>query len=418
LADDAFLLALPEALRAAELLDADSDGFTNIEELMAGSSPAELSSVPVYPGCDPVETSQAANQRYNVCGYDHAYAYRKMMLDFCGAAPSLPELEVVAASATPSALIHEKLSECLDSDHWRGVEGVLWSLAHTKVQPAASLKSGEDAGDIPLADYVDDYNLFVYATTDDRDVRELLRANYFVERTDSGELVPFVRTPQEDIAARGTGLAQLVAVDRRAGMLTSRWFLMSNTMFTSVPRTTAAQAYRAFLGFDIANMEGLHSVSGEPVDYDARSVDRPECANCHATLDPLTYPFSRYEGIGGGDDIFKDGKLNFIPFSYNAARLDRFVEEDGEDVVLTPESGVIFGTEVQDLLEWAEVATNSEPFARKIVEDFWELLMGEPPRPSELQEFSGLWRDLMTTHQYRVEAMLHALVDTEAYGVP
>ena len=75
---------------------------------------------------------------------------------------------------------------------------------------------------------------------------------------------------------------------------------MSNTMFTSIPRTTAAQAYRAFLGYDIAKLEGLWPVAGEPADYDNKGVGAPACAGCHATLDPLTYPFSRYEGIGGG----------------------------------------------------------------------------------------------------------------------
>ena len=31
----------------------------------------------------------------------------------------------------------------------------------------------------------------------------------------------------------------------------------------------------------------------------AKGVTVDECAVCHSTLDPLTYPFSRYEGIGG-----------------------------------------------------------------------------------------------------------------------
>lgn len=37
-------------------------------------------------------------------------------------------------------------------------------------------------------------------------------------------------------------------------MLTTRWFLAKNTMVTPIPRTTAAQAYRAYLGYDIAKM--------------------------------------------------------------------------------------------------------------------------------------------------------------------
>ena len=68
-------------------------------------------------------------------------------------------------------------------------------------------------------------------------------------------------------------------------------------MFTSIPRTSAAQAYRAYLGYDISKMEGLQAVVDEPVDYDAKGVEAPDCAVCHRTLDPLTYPFSRYDGL-------------------------------------------------------------------------------------------------------------------------
>jgi len=75
-------------------------------------------------------------------------------------------------------------------------------------------------------------------------------------------------------------------------MLTTRWFLAKNTMLTPVPRTTAAQAYRAYLGYDIAKLEGLQPVAGEPVDYDRKRVTAEQCAVCHSTLDPLSYPFS------------------------------------------------------------------------------------------------------------------------------
>ena len=49
---------------------------------------------------------------------------------------------------------------------------MLWNLANAKILPESSLKSGDGAADITLADYEDDYNLFVYINTDDRDVRE------------------------------------------------------------------------------------------------------------------------------------------------------------------------------------------------------------------------------------------------------
>ena len=38
--------------------------------------------------------------------------------------------------------------------------------------------------------------------------------------------------------------------------------------------------------------------------------------------------------------------------------------------------------------------------------------------PFENEEFVQLWTDFKTVHNYRVERMLHALVRTEAYGVP
>jgi hypothetical protein len=53
----------------------------------------------------------------------------------------------------------------------------------------------------------------------------------------------------------------------------------------------------SYLGLDIAKQEGLYSVASEPQDYDAKGVTAKECAACHATLDPLTYPFRNYNGI-------------------------------------------------------------------------------------------------------------------------
>jgi hypothetical protein len=192
-------------------------------------------------------------------------------------------------------------------------------------------------------------------------------------------------------------------------MLTHRWFLMSNTMFTSVPRTTAAQAYRAYLGYDIALLEGLNDVPGEPVDYDSKGVGEAACAACHATLDPLTYPFSRYEGIGGGQGD---------SYSYAPNRLNGFTDVDGELVAETPEAGVLFGEPVEDLIQWAAVAANSEAFRRATVLDYWKLLLGEAPRATEQAEFSRLVRDLGGDHGYSVELMLHDLIDMEAYGAP
>ena len=194
-------------------------------------------------------------------------------------------------------------------------------------------------------------------------------------------------------------------------MLTTRWFLLSNTMFTGLPRTTAAQAYRAFLGYDIARLEGLYDVRGEPVDYDNKGVQAAECARCHSTLDPLSYPFAFYSGIGGE-------RPGTLPSLYVADRPSRFTYVDGAAMATLPEAGMLFGQPVSDLVEWARVAADSDAFARATVLDYWRLFMGDDPTPAQLPEFNALWRDFGTTHQHRVEAMIHALVRTEAYRVP
>jgi hypothetical protein len=398
---------LPDALMAIEDLDADEDGYPNLDEWLAGTEPGDASS---YPGADVCGGNPDKSVwRYDVCEYDPQYVYRKVMLDFCGYSPRIEDIDDLLASPDPQAEIHEVLDTCLASENWRGRDGVLWQVAHRKVRPSAALKAGEDEGDIPLADYEDDYNLFVYTQTDGHDAREMLTAEYHVERSDGDPTTyePYVRTPIQDTSERGAGVAQLTAVDRRAGLLTSRWNLVLNTMFTPIPRTTAAQAYRAFLGLDIAKMEGLDGVGNEPADYDNKGVGAEECAVCHSTLDPLTYPFSRYAGLGSG-----------LPGQYRANRLLSYVESEGTGILDTPEAGVIFGQEVADLLEWAQVAANSDEFASATTRDYWMLLMGEEPSPDEAAEFAAVWNSFSDTHQYSVDAMLHDIIDTEAYSVP
>lgn len=358
-----------------------------------------------------------AHAQWNVGSYDPAYALQKIRLDFCGRSPTFEEMQAMRASADPMHSLHDTLDSCLDSEFWRGKDGRLWNLANRKIQPLASIKAGDNAGDVPLGDYEDDYNLFVYVMSDERSARDLLSADYLVER-DDGPPTTYTRvqrSPLEDVQARSFQQAQLVVPERRVGMLTTRWFLISNTMFTAIPRTTAAQAYRAYLGYDISKLEGLMPVEGEPHDFDAKGVDASECAVCHSTLDPLTYPFTRYEGLGGGDSM---GPIGGLPGSYNSDRLERFTRTDSPTVVDTPESGVVLGVPVADLREWGRVAADSEAFARKITLDFWQMLLREAPRESERNEFDALWQGLMTEHDYQVEAMLHDLIETEAYGAP
>lgn len=408
LTDADFMQHLPDALSAIETEDADGDEFSNVDEIIAGTYPGDRESIPVDDGCPP---DPAKNGGFDVCNYDARYVFKKLHLDFCGTTVPFDRLQAFDIIEDKDTEIHNALERCLDTEHWLGKDGVLYKLAHKKIRPVQSIKSGAGAGSIPLGDYDDDYALFVYTQIDNRDARELLTAQYFVQANPGNPTTyeTFTRSPIQDLQTRGQDVAQLVNVDKRAGLLTTRWNFVLNTMFTAVPRTTAAQAYRAFLGLDIARMEGLSEVPipGEPADYDQKGVQAEACRGCHETLDPLTYPFTRYSGFNGG-----------IPFSYVPNRMQNMASGPNDPLNNVPERGIIFGQEVFDLLEWAQVAANSDQFAKAVTLDYWMLLLGEPPRPTEQAEFERIWRSFKEDHQYGVERMLHDLVATEAYGVP
>jgi hypothetical protein len=392
-----FMAALPAALRAAEAADSDRDGVTNGDEILAGTLPADSASVPRNGACP----GRVTNPDYKVCERDLAYAFKKLNLDFCGTSPSYEALEGFRGLSTDDQqrALHDALDTCLDGEFWVGKDGAVWNLANDKIRPLRAIKQGTDSGSIvQLGDYYDDYALFVYAHTGDRDVREILTADYFVTRSAAGG-----RTSYNRVADRNE---QNVSQERRAGLLTTRWSLVYFVMFTALPRTMAAQAYRAYLGLDIARLEGLQPVAGEPVDYDAKGVTDEACAVCHSTLDPLSYPWKNYVGL---DDT---------PFgTYDANRTRRFRDE-GPMIMRMPEAGVIFGQPVSDLVAWGRTAADSEPFARAVVKDYWRLTVGGEPSGPETDEFEALWRGLMTDDGYQVRRMLHRLIDTEAYGVP
>ena len=390
---------LPTALRAIETADTDGDGFTNADEITAGTLPGGAESFPTGAECP----GSKDNPLYKVCEYDRRFVFKKVNLDFCGRSPTYESIEAFSNGSTEEqdAAIDRALGECLLSEFWSRKDGAVWELAHRKIRPLQALKSGQGGGMIPLADYDDDYNLFVYTHTGDRDVRDVLRGQYFVRRSDAsrpGEVTTYDRV--EDLNS------QNVNRQRRAGLLTTKWNLVYHVMFTALPRTAAAQAYRSYLNLDIARLEGLAPVRGEPADWDAKGVTEPACVVCHSTLDPLSYPFKNYTGL---DDT---------PFgTYDGNRMRRFRGE-GPDILGMPEAGSILGQPVQDLVQWAQVAADSPEFARAVVEDFWVMLVGAKPTPEERGEFDALWQGLMTTHGYQVNGMLRDLIRTEAYGVP
>lgn len=419
---------ITDALLAVDGDDADGDGFSNGDELLTGSHPGDPDSVPADPTCP----DDVSDLPFALCTYDYAFAYKRVSLDFCGASPTFAQMEAFRAldDGQAEAAIADTLDACLDSEFWRGEGGVLWQLAYPKVRPVRALKAGRGASEIEqlrIADYNNDIALYVWAQVDGNDARAVLTADFYVLQDGLDFAVVPDIGPQSDLACGddsacpsnetcidGTcqcpgNCVEAVQTDRRRGLLTTRWNLLYNTMFTPIPRTTAAQAYRAFLGLDIAKQQGLDPVAGEPVDYDAKGVTAPACAVCHTTLDPLSYPFTTYTGFGpGGRAIYVEDRMTLPPIAGQAP-----------NIAATPEAGVIFGQEVDDLRQWADVAADSEQFAQNAVSDYWTRLVGHAPQGDvEAAEFAALWTDLMGDRAYSIEAMLHDLVRTEAYGAP
>jgi len=396
LSDSAFAAALPAALAAVENLDSDGDGVSNLMEISQGTLPADPNSKTVDTSCQ-----GGTNPQYAVCQYDLRLAYRRVLLDFCGASPTYAQVKSFVALPSDNdrrAFIDAELDRCTQGEFWRGKNGQLWKVAHPKIRPVGSLKAGEDSGGIPLADYYDDYALFAYSQTDDHDAREVMTGDFFVRR----DVNPTRYTKVASLAS------QFVDQAHRAGNMTSAWTLAYFIMFTALPRNAASQMYRAYLGLDIAKQEGLFSVANEPQDYDAKGVTAQACAACHATLDPLTYPFRNYNGLSS--PAFQ---TRYVP-----NRIETFFATAAPRITSIPEQGVIFGQPVKDLREWASVGANSDAFAVATARDYWKLLIGHVPAPAENAEFVATWQRFKTVHKYSVQKMLHDIVKTEAYGAP
>lgn len=365
-------------VRAADQ-DPDGDGFGSLDEIVRGADPASSASFPDVQRCGG-----------GACAYDLELAFRRVHLDFCGRSPGWEDLasfRELDAEARRERL-HADLDACLDSEFWRGIGGRVWHVADDKIRP---INGFEESGM--------DYALFVYANTDDRDVRDLLVADYEVMPFAEEGGTVYARMPED-----GSIISFRMPKEHRAGMLTTSWFLIQQIMFSPLPRTAAAQAYRAYLGVDIAQLEGLRPVAGEPVDYDAKGVGAPDCAFCHSTLDPLSYPFSRYHGLTDNNGF------------YDPDRIQNFFADQAPNITAMPAEGVILGQRVRNLSEWGRVAADSELFAQNVVRDYWTLILGTPPGPGDQAEFEALWRGLMGENDHRVERMLHDLVETEAYG--
>ncbi len=394
LSDGDFSMALPAALRAVESGDADGDGKSNLQEIERGTFPGDVNSVFRDTTCD-----ESGNPDFSVCRYDARYAFRKMRLDFCGKSPTFDELtafDALSSEDDKKAFIDGELDKCLGTEFWLGKNGQLWRLAHSKIRPIGSLKQGEDLGQIPLGDYYDDYAMFAYSQILDHDAREVLTGDYYVQR---------MKNPTSYVKVANKS-NQRVQVDKRAGVATTQWTLSYFVMFTALPRNAASQIYRAYLGLDIAKQEGLFSVPSEPRDFDNKGVASPTCAVCHATLDPLSYAFRNYAGLG-------------VPnATYLPNRIETRFADQAPNITQIPEAGFIFNQPVANLKEWATVAANSDAFAISSLTDYWKFLFGRSPNAAEQKEFVEIWKKFKTTHNWRVQKMLHDVVKSEAYGVP
>ena len=388
-----FETGLGDALDQIAASDPDGDGVGSLDELQQGTAPGAAASVPGY---GPVDGG-IANPGDVVDGYDNAFAYRRIKLVFCGESPRYDEVSALAELAGDAeavhTVLHETLDECLAGDYWRTVQ--VPRMAHRRIRPIQEVGANSSVG-IVIGDYEWDYRLFRYVLTGGRDLRDLLTATYHVDEID-GELV-VIEGPISPEGASATG--NPLPPERRAGMLTTRWFFAINTMFSALPRTAAAQAYREYLGMDLALSEGILPVQGEPIDVDNKGVAAEPCSHCHTTLDPLSYAFAEYNGIAGA-----------TTGNYNPQRPS--VLMPGWD---SPQT-VLLGAPVNDLVSWAQQASESAAFRTTMVTMLFELVLDREPEWDEVVEVMAL-TDGLADLGYSADALLHSLVDTFAFGAP
>lgn len=435
---------LASALDAIGDEDADGDGVSNSLELMQGTLPADPTSVWRAP--EPPPGALDSSRAFGL--WDAEFALRRASVAFCGISPTYEQIQELRGAPDRRALVHAALDECLESAAWR--DEILPRLADRRIQPLG----GAGACVSYYANFEADYNLFAYVLRGDRDARDLLRAQYHVVRATDRSLVPFVPSGDDPRlpapARRGESLR--VCFDRygrptreaggvipalayvggqptqpheRAGMITTQWFLWFHTMGAYLPRQSAAQAYRAWLGWDISQYEGLFPIDGEPLDVDDKGVGAPGCATCHSTLDPLAYAFAHYWGGAGDPAAYVErGLPPIFPGQYHHERpvQGRFAAAYADAwPAATPR---IFGEALPadrasrpSLVEWAARASESDAFARNLAEMFFEHAVGRAPGPDDRAELEAAWRAL-ASDGYSADRLLHRIVDTRAFGAP
>ncbi len=420
-----FDAALPGALRGVESLDSDGDGQPNGDEVRAGTLPGDPGSV-----LTSVSGQGGANPSFTPGQWDARFAFTRVKAAFCGVSPTYEERKALAAASDPKAFVHQALDACLRSTHWR--DEALPRLADAKIRPLASAGTCLNF----YGNFEPDYALFVWALTDGRDARQLLRAQHHVQRNPDGTLsaIDVSRVILPPVTRAGVTCrdrygntpskvgGQPLQVNKRAGLLTTQWFLWRNTMGALMPRGTAALAASSWLGSEYSLYEGLHPVPNEPRDLDAKNVAVAPCNQCHSTLDPLAYAFSSYWGGTGAQrpeftGVFQADRHLFLTDLSATAK---------QEWSRTPPRAHLFGqplpldAEVPQssaLVELGRRMSDSEPFARTLVEMVWVHAVGDPPSASEQAAFDMLWKSLPSMN-FSLDRVLHALVDTAAMGAP
>ena len=376
------LMAFSSKLKEVENKDSDADKNSNIDEIFQGTLPGDRES--------------AVENDAITYSYQDDLAFKKVKTIYCGKSASYEEMQTFASSEDKKQFIHDRLDECLESEYWKNE--ALHRMADEKIMPIEAVGSMTAA--VKIGEYDWDYRLFSYIMTGNRDVRELMSADYHVDANGNVVTGTISRSEPFQLGERIViAGGQPLQTNRRVGMLTTQWFLSINTMFARLPMNTAAQAYRAYLGKDMAKGEGLFPIEGEPRDVDNKNTAQPACAVCHSTLDPLAYPFSTYRGIEIGIGLF----LNSIG-TYNAGR----TPWEGE--------GALLGQPVNDLLEWGAMARETDEFKEKIALDLYtQALSRGPITQSEQEEFKACWQS-MPDNGYSANALIHCIVDTMGFG--
>jgi hypothetical protein len=373
----AFQKYLRPVMVSVEERDSDADGFPNGLEIDAGTAPGDATH---KPGQDALLV------------FDGELALRRIGLLFCGSSPAADELQKQRDAVDPilkKQWRQDYLDQCLRSDYWKNE--ALHRLADDRIRPNHAV--GVEGDPFVIGDYNYDYRLFAYALSEGHDARDLLLAQYHIN--EKGQKVegpiPSYSIPGKVVIGNG----QPLQIDRRYGMMTTQWFISSNTMFADIPRNTAAQTYRAYLGYDIAKSEGLFPIEHEPADYDQKGVQQPACAFCHSTLDPLSYAFTPYAGL-----------------SVRGHQVGTYVPERTQYEGL----GYLFGEPVANLGEWAQKAANSDAFKQNLTLMFFQYAIGHNPRTSQQRaDFAKLWQRL-DQDGYSADRLIQRLVETLSFA--